>query len=159
MKSLIIFYAELSDCNTKFTGSLLRRSVLKRNISSLSIPSSYEKNIRRTNVSNEIPKVCSMRGTSLAHVIREIKGKHFIVNVSREFNSPESFQRVSSHLESYCKIHFAVTWNHAIAIYFQTGRLSFSAFIVTNINNFYFFFLISDFTKTRVDKSIYRYFN
>lgn len=36
-------------------------------------------------------KVCSMRGTSLAHVIREIKGKHFIVNVSREFNSPESF--------------------------------------------------------------------
>lgn len=69
----------------------LQRSVLKRNISSLSIPSSYEKNIRRTNVSNEIPKVCSMRGTSLAHVIREIKGKHFIVNVSREFNSPESF--------------------------------------------------------------------
>lgn len=69
----------------------LQRSVLKRNISSLSIPFSYEKNIRRTNVSNEIPKVCSMRGTSLAHVIREIKGKHFIVNVSREFNSPESF--------------------------------------------------------------------
>lgn len=88
---LIIFYAELSDCNTKCTRDGILpsiRSVLKWNISSLSIPSSHEKNIRRT---NEIPKVCSMRGTSLAHVIREIKGKHFIVNVSREFNSPESF--------------------------------------------------------------------
>lgn len=39
----------------------------------------------------KFPKFCSMRGTSLAHVIREIKGKHFIVNVSREFNSLESF--------------------------------------------------------------------
>lgn len=48
-------------------------------------------NTGETRVSNEIPKVCSARGTSLAHVIREIKGKHFIVNVSREFNSPESF--------------------------------------------------------------------
>lgn len=88
---LIIFYAELSDCNAKFARDGILpsvRSVLKWNISSLSIPSSHEKNIRRT---NEIPKVCSMRGTSLAHVIREIKGKHFIVNVSREFNSPESF--------------------------------------------------------------------
>jgi len=27
-----------------------------------------------------------------AVVIREIKGKHFIVNDSREFNSPESFR-------------------------------------------------------------------
>ena len=52
-----------------------------------------EKNIRATRrcIETKFPKFRSMRETSLAHVIREIKGKHFIVNVSREFNSPESF--------------------------------------------------------------------